>query len=31
MQDGFVTRGLTIVDPLREEMPAKLATLLTAE
>lgn len=30
MQDGFVTRGLTIVDPLREDTHPKLAALLTA-
>ena len=30
MQDGFVTRGLTIVDPLRQETHPKLAALLTA-
>lgn len=30
MQDGFVTRGLTIVDPLREGMHPKLAALLYA-
>ncbi|MFT3965711.1 MAG: hypothetical protein QM690_07510, partial [Sphingobium sp.] len=30
MQDGFVTRGLTIVDPLREDTHPKLAALLAA-
>lgn len=29
MQHGFVTRGLTIVDPLREDTHSKLAALLT--
>lgn len=28
MQDGFVTRGLTVLNPLAEPMPAKLATIL---
>jgi predicted nucleic acid-binding protein len=30
MQDGFVTRGLTIVDPLRAEPHPRLAVLLAA-
>lgn len=30
MQGGFVTRGLTIVDPLREDTHPKLAALLAA-
>jgi hypothetical protein len=30
MQDGFGTRGLTIVDPLREDTHQKLAALLAA-
>ena len=30
MQDGFVTRGLTIVDPLCEDTHPKLAALLAA-
>lgn len=30
MQDGFVSRGLTIVNPLREKLHPKLAVLLEA-
>jgi predicted nucleic acid-binding protein len=31
MQHGFVTRGMTIVDPLRDEPHPKLAAVLAAE
>ncbi|MFC4595878.1 PIN domain-containing protein [Sphingobium tyrosinilyticum] len=30
MQDGFVTRGLTVVNPLRDSLNTKLAALLEA-
>ncbi|MDR3438101.1 PIN domain-containing protein [Telmatospirillum sp.] len=31
MQNGFVTRGLTIVDPLRSELHPRLASLLETQ